>query len=70
MNCENCRFWQDHTDRVFVRMSVQPESKHGYGLIEAHKCRYTPHPMIQMVSQTMYTDKDFSCSEWKPKQCM
>jgi len=62
--CANCKFWQEWEDRVYARINgTRGKRQH---LLELRRCRFKPHPGLDILDYNVYTDQDFSCSEYKP----
>jgi hypothetical protein len=64
--CETCIFWQDFEQRVWARISNTRGDK-TRGLIELRLCTWKAHPSISLVEHEVYTDKEFSCNEYRRK---
>jgi hypothetical protein len=65
MKCEDCKFWQDFSDRVTANIS-NARSAMSRDKIELRRCHNTPPPAVVMV-EDIYTDKDFSCGGFVSK---
>lgn len=66
MNCAKCLYWEDYKDRVWAVISGK-DGERNDGSIELRACKYSPSPTIGMQRHTIYTDRDFVCSEWRTR---
>lgn len=62
--CQNCRHWQDWSDRVMAVIS-NSRSTMTRNHIELRRCRFIPHPSCYDGTQQLYTDRDYVCGEWE-----
>lgn len=63
MKCKTCKYWQDWSDRVFACVSgVQTNFERNR--VELRKCRYVPPPTIESTVIGIYTDENYSCSQY------
>ena len=62
--CETCLFWKDYEQRVWARIG-KTRGDITRDLLELRACRWIPHPSVDMVRDEVYTDKEFSCNEYK-----
>ena len=64
MNCEKCFYWKDFEVRVWAVISGK-RGERGDGTIELRQCKYAPAPSSGEMRHIVYTDKEYSCSEWR-----
>lgn len=64
MNCGKCFYWKDYNVRVYAVISGK-QSERGDGTIELRQCKYAPAPSTGETRHTVYTDKEYSCSEYR-----
>ena len=55
MECKDCVWWMDWSDRVCACISTG-HSKHARNLVELRRCKFIPHPSI-VDSNPIYTDE-------------
>lgn len=67
MKCENCKYWQDFSDRVIARIS-NTRGILSRGTIELRKCRNIPPPSVDVTFVPVYTDSEYGCSGFCPKE--
>ncbi len=63
--CENCTWWQDYEKRVWAIISDFTSDRAG-NHVELRLCKYLPPPTV-VDNNTIYTDKDYCCSEFHRK---
>lgn len=66
MRCKECEYWKDYNDRVYACIS-NVKSGLCRDDVELRACKFRPSPNIERC-RTMYTDKDYECSDGIPKK--
>lgn len=64
--CKDCEWWQDYTDRVYAQIS-HARGDMARNTIELRCCKFVPHPS-RWDFRYSYTDCDYVCGEFKPKE--
>lgn len=61
--CKACDYWKDYKIRVMAVISDHP-GRMSRGRIELRLCKFNPHPSLEALN-SIYTDEDYSCSQFK-----
>lgn len=60
--CKHCKYWQNYKDRFTACISGKTSNTER-NRIELRSCDFNPPPTIQSRVR-IYTDEDYSCSEF------
>ena len=63
--CGNCIYWQDHSNRVYARISDAYNKNQHLGILELRPCRWRAHPSVETNYNYLYLDENFYCEEFK-----
>lgn len=63
--CKNCEYWKDFNYRVHAKLSMNYKSGFAGNYLELRVCKYSVPPALAHEHRTIYTDENFTCSEFK-----
>ena len=67
MKCKECKWWANFEPRVFACIS-NGHSTHVRNRIELRQCTFSVAPTVQVDVSSIFTDEDFACGSFAPKE--